>query len=199
MSEIPSKRVAQGQATRERLIEVATGLFAERGYEDTSIEDVLTEAGVSRGALYHHFHGKDALFEAVVGAIEEGILGGLREVLTDAPDAVTALRVASLGWIDLAGNPVIQRIVLIDAPSVLGWQRMREINERYGLGATRMILKEIAEEGYVPRAMADQFAHMILAALDEIALVIAQSDDPETAMAEGRAAVEELLRRLLTR
>jgi AcrR family transcriptional regulator len=199
MSEMPSKRVAQGQATRERLIEVATGLFAERGYEDTSIEDVLTEAGVSRGALYHHFRGKDALFEAVVESIEEGILGGLREVLTDVPDAVTALRVASLGWIDLAANPVIQRIVLIDAPSVLGWQRMREINERYGLGATRMVLNEIAKEGYVPQRMADQFAHMILAALDEIALVIVQSDDPEAAMADGRAAVEELLRRILTR
>jgi AcrR family transcriptional regulator len=193
MSEVP-KRVAQGQATRERLVEVATRLFAERGYEDASIEDVLSEAGVSRGALYHHFRGKDALFEAVVESIEERVLAGLSEVLGGTPDAVTALRVASLGWIDLAADPVIQRIVLIDAPSVLGWQRMREINEQYALGATRELL---SQTGRVPEAMVDQFAHMLLAALDEIALVIAQSDDPEAAMAEGRAAVEELMRRLM--
>jgi AcrR family transcriptional regulator len=193
MSEVP-KRVAQGQATRERLVEVATRLFAERGYEDASIEDVLSEAGVSRGALYHHFRGKDALFEAVVESIEERVLAGLSEVLGGTPDAVTALRVASLGWIDLAADPVIQRIVLIDAPSVLGWQRMREINEQYALGATRELL---SQTGRVPEAMVDQFAHMLLAALDEIALVIAQSGDPEAAMAEGRAAVEELMRRLM--
>ena len=67
-----SKRAAQGRATREQLIEVATRLFAERGYEDTSIEAVLSAAGVSRGALYHHFAGKDALFEAVVDSVESG-------------------------------------------------------------------------------------------------------------------------------
>ena len=66
-----SKRAAQGRATRDQLIEVATRLFAERGYEDTSIEAVLSAAGVSRGALYHHFAGKDALFEAVVASVEQ--------------------------------------------------------------------------------------------------------------------------------
>src|ERR1700751_719896 len=113
-----SKRAAQGRATREQLIEVATRLFAERGYEDTSIEAVLAAAGVSRGALYHHFAGKDALFEAVLEAVESGVKAGLTAEITGAPGAVSAVESAALAWIEMAGDPVIQQIILSDAPSV---------------------------------------------------------------------------------
>jgi len=89
-----SKRAAQGRATREQLIEVATRLFAERGYEDTSIEAVLAAAGVSRGALYHHFPGKDALFEAVVESVENRITTEMAAAIGGAPDAMAILRPA---------------------------------------------------------------------------------------------------------
>ena len=120
-----SRRVARGRATRDQLIEVATRLFTERGYEDTSIEAVLTAAGVSRGALYHHFAGKDALFEAVVESVENRITAGMTAAIGDVRDPVAILTAAALAWIDLAGDPVIQRVILIDAPSVLGWERWR--------------------------------------------------------------------------
>src|ERR1700756_4631670 len=137
----PGKRAAQGRATRDQLIEVATRLFAEHGYEGTSIEAVLTAAGVSRGALYHHFAGKEALFEAVVSAVSAQVTADLPEVIRDCADPVDALRTASLAWIDLAADPVIQRVVLVDAPSVLGWERWRTMDDGQTLGAMKAMLQ----------------------------------------------------------
>ena len=191
-----SRRAAQGRATREQLIEVATGLFAERGYEETSIEAVLAAAGVSRGALYHHFAGKDALFEAVLEAVENGVNARLRAEITGAPDAVSAVESAALAWIEMAGDPVIQRIILIDAPSVLGLERWRAMNEEYSLGATRLLLRAVASEGRLSPDLVAPFALMLLGALDELAMAIARADDREAALAAGRHAVRELLRRI---
>jgi AcrR family transcriptional regulator len=191
------KRAAQGRATREQLIEVATRLFAERGYEDTSIEAVLAAAGVSRGALYHHFAGKDDLFFAVVQSVGNRVTAEVAEAASGAPDAFATLQAAALAWINLAGDPVIQRVMLTDGPSVLGWERWRTMDEQQTLGAVRAMLQEISDSGGLAAELVDAFAHMILAALDEIAVVIARADDPEAAMAEGRVAVRELLRRLL--
>src|SRR5580693_4383227 len=91
------KRAAQGRATRGQLIDVATGLFAEHGYEGTSIEAVLTAAGVSRGALYHHFAGKEALFTAVLDALNERITVQLTEIIGACTDPVEAVRTGALG------------------------------------------------------------------------------------------------------
>ena len=193
-----TKRVAQGRATREQLVEVATRLFAEQGYEGTSIEAVLAAAGVSRGALYHHFAGKDALFEAVVESVENRVMAELAEATRDATDPAAALNVAALAWIDMVGDPVIQRIMLLDAPSVLGWERWRDMDDNATLGAIRTVLQALSGQGRLAPDLVDAFAHMILAAIDEIALVIARADDPRAAMETGRAAVQELLRRLLT-
>ena len=191
-----TRRAAQGRATREQLIEVATGLFAERGYEETSIEAVLAAAGVSRGALYHHFAGKDALFEAVLEAVENGVTARLTAEITGAPDAVSAVESAALAWIEMAGDPVIQRIILSDAPSVLGLERWRAMNEEYSLGATRLLLQAVADEGRLSSDLVAPFALMLLGALDELAMAIARADDRATALAAGRHAVRELLRRI---
>jgi AcrR family transcriptional regulator len=191
-----TRRAAQGRATREQLIEVATVLFAERGYEETSIEAVLAAAGVSRGALYHHFGGKDALFEAVLAAVENGVTARLAAEIAGAPDAVSAVESAALAWIEMAGDPVIQRIILSDAPSVLGLERWRALNEEYSLGATRALLQAVSDEGRLSPDLVAPFAQMLLGALDEMAMAIARADDREAALATGRHAVRELLRRI---
>ena len=194
---VPGKRAAQGRATRGQLIEVATGLFAEHGYEGTSIEAVLTAAGVSRGALYHHFAGKEALFTAVLEAVSQRITVQLTEVISGCTDPVDAVRTGALGWIDLAGDPVIQRIMLVDAPSVLGWEQWRAMDEGRTVGAMRAMLQAVSDTGRLPGELVDPFAHMILAALDEAAMVVARASDSRVAVAEGRQAVEEFLARLL--
>jgi AcrR family transcriptional regulator len=194
---VPGKRAAQGRATRGQLIEVATGLFADHGYEGTSIEAVLTAAGVSRGALYHHFAGKEALFRAVLEALSERITEQLTEVISGCTDPVEAVRTSALGWIDLAGDPVIQRIMLVDAPSVLGWEQWRAMDEGRTVGAMRAMLQAVSDTGLLPGKLVDPFADMILAALDEAAMVVARAPDSRVAVAEGRQAVEEFLARLL--
>jgi AcrR family transcriptional regulator len=193
----PGKRAAQGRATRDNLVEVATRLFAERGYEDTSIEDVLTATGVSRGALYHHFAGKEALFEAAVEQVESRVMASMVELATDSPTAVAALRAIALGWIGVAGDPAISRIMLIDAPSVLGWERWR-VSGGQAIVAMRTMLQAVADEGHLDPGLVNSFAHILMASLDEIALMIAQADDKAAAMAEGRHAVKEFLRRLIS-
>ena len=193
-----SKRAARGRATREQLIEVATRLFAEKGYEDTSIEDVLAAAGVSRGALYHHFAGKDALFGAVVESVENRVMADLAAAAGDVPDAVDRLRVLALTWIGMAVDPVIQRITLLDAPSVLGIEHWLDPDQQQALTAMKALLREVSENGRLAPELVDPFASMILGALDEMALTVARAPEPEAALPGARAAVEELLRRVLT-
>ena len=194
---VSGKRAAQGRATRGQLIEVATGLFAEHGYEGTSIEAVLAAAGVSRGALYHHFAGKEALFTAVLEAVNERVAAQVTEIVSGCTDPVDALRTGAMGWIDLAGDPVIQRIMLVDAPSVLGWEQWRAMDEGRTVGAMRTMLQAVSDSGRLPQELVEPFSHMILAALDEAAMVVARAPDTRAAVAEERQAVEEFLARLL--
>ena len=205
-----NRKAERGRATRDRLMEIALRLFAEHGYEGTSIEAVLAESRVSRGALYHHFPGKEALFEAVLEKVEADIARQTAQAGADAAggvpggvpgpeiDAVAALRAGCLAWVRLAGDPVVRRVVLVDAPAVVGWHRWREIEERHGFGLLKTALQEVAAQERFPAERVEVFAHMLLAAMNEVALLIARRDGDPAAIAEGEAAVEELLDRLLT-
>jgi AcrR family transcriptional regulator len=192
-----NKNVERGRATRAHLVEVATRLFAAHGYEDTSIEAVLADSGVSRGSLYHHFPGKEALFWAVLEGVAARVGGQLEEARRDAEDPVAALRAECLAWIRLAGDPVIQQTVLIDAPAVFGWQRWRELDEQRSLGPIRDALAYAAEVGRIERRHVDAFAHIVLAATNEAALMIARADDPAAALSVGESAFADFLDRLL--
>jgi len=193
---MPNKNVARGEATRSQLIEVATRLFAAQGYEDTSIEAVLREAGVSRGSLYHHFVSKQALFEAVLEDVEAKVGERTVAATAGADGPVAALRAGCLEWIRVAGDPVVQRILLIDGPSVLGWERWRAMGER-PLGFIKAVLQFVADEGRMRPDLVEPLAHVVLAAIDEVSLLVAQSDDPGDAMRSGSDAIDELLQRLL--
>jgi AcrR family transcriptional regulator len=192
-----NKNVERGLATRAHLIEVATRLFAAHGYDGTSIEAVLAEAGASRGSLYHHFPSKDALFWAVLEDVGTRVAAQVTEATRDAGDPVAGLRAACLAWIGLAGDQVVRQIMLIDAPAVLGWQRWREIDEQGSLGVIRAAIAYAAEAGSVERGHVDTFAHIVLAAANEVALLIARADDPAAALSAGQSALAEFLDRLL--
>jgi AcrR family transcriptional regulator len=192
-----NKRREQGLATREHLVAVATALFAERGYEATSIEAVLETAGVSRGSLYHHFANKEALFEAVLRAVEVRIGAETMAAVVGATDADDSLRRGCLAWMQMASDPVVRRIVLIDAPAVLTWRRWREIEEEFALGNIKGAMRLAAHEGRVPRDLVDAFSHMLLATMNELAHVIVRSPDPVEAQRMGELAIDEFLSRLL--
>ena len=192
-----NKNVERGQATRAHLVDVATRLFAERGYDGTSIEAVLAEAGVSRGSLYHHFPGKDALFWAVLEGVAARVGQQLADATRDAPDPVAALRAECLAWIRLADDQVVRQTALIDAPAVLGWERWRELDEQGSLRPIRAALQYAAEAGRIEPRHVDAFAHIVLATINEVALMIARADDPAATLTAGESAVAEFLDRLL--
>jgi AcrR family transcriptional regulator len=178
----PNKNVARGEATRGQLIAIATRMFADRGYEDTSIEAVLREAGVSRGSLYHHFPSKEALFEAVAEDVETSVGEQTLAAASGIDSPLAALRAGFLAWIRLAGDPVVRRILLIDAPSVLGWERWRAMEEDHALGLIRVVLQAIAEEGHLRQDLVGTLSHVLLASVNEVALLVARSEDKEAAM-----------------
>jgi AcrR family transcriptional regulator len=192
-----NRKAERGQATRERLVAVATRLFAELGYEETSIEQVLQESGVSRGALYHHFGSKEALFEAVLEAIEQDIGRRGRAAMAEATDLLAVIRAGCLAWIRMTDDPVVRQVLLVDAPSVLGWARWRAMDEQHTLGDIKAALAAVAQTGRLDPAQVDLMAYVWLALMNEIALYIARAEDVEAAKREGEAVVDTILQRLL--
>ncbi len=190
-------RSQRGDATRQAIIGVATRLFTECGYEAASTELVLRECGISRGALYHHFPKKEALFTAVLKAAEEMIAAKVTEAAAGAANPLEALRAGCAAWLALADDPVVKRIVLIDAPSVIGWQAWREIDDCNALGLLKLAFARAAALGRVPAKMVEFYAHMLLAMLIELALLIARAGDPAAAMADAAQALEQVLSRLV--
>jgi AcrR family transcriptional regulator len=192
-----NKNVERGRATRAHVVEVATRLFAEHGYDGTSIEAVQAGSGVSRGSLYHHFPGKEALFLAVLEDVGARVGQQGEDAMRDAPDPIAALRAGGLVWIRLAGDQVVRQIMLIDAPAVLGWQRWRELDEQGPLGVIRDCLTYAAETGRIEHRHVDTFARIALAAANEVAMMIARADDPAAALTAGESAFAEFLDRLV--
>lgn len=195
---MPSKP-ERAASTKAKIIAVARHLFATRGYAGTSTEAILEETQVSRGALYHHFENKEALFAAVMEAVEVDITTASARAGANATDPVEALLRACNAFLDQACETEVRQIVLMDAHSVLGWQKWREIEERYGLGRLKQALKRIAATGRIHEDMVDVFAHILLASLIEVAFLVARSSQPQVAARTGRKAMKELLERLLAK
>lgn len=192
-----TSKIEKAASTRAKIIAVARRLFATRGYDGTSTEDVLAESQISRGALYYHFENKEALFAAVLEAVEVDLTAATARTRTKAIDPVEALSLAFDSFLDMASESEVRQIVLTDAHSVVGWKRWREIEERHGLGRLKQALTAIAATGRIHEDMIDVFAHMLLASLIEVAFLVAQSPDPVATAKTGRRAMKELLQRLL--
>ena len=192
-----NRNVERGQATRAHIIDVAMRLFAAHGYDGTSIEAVLADSGVSRGSLYHHFASKDVLFLAVLEAVGARISEQTAVALQDARDPVDVLRIGGVQWLRQASDPVVQQIMLIDAPAVLGWQRWREMDEQSTLGVIRTAIAYAADAGAVDQRHVDVFAHIVLAAANEVAMMIALAGDSAAALGEAESALVAFLDRLL--
>jgi len=191
-----NKLIEKGLTTRHRILTAATRLFADKGYEQTSIELLLDEFAISRGALYHHFSSKEMIFEAVLEAVEVDIAKTIVGATRGVTDPVVALRTGCDAFLRMAGDETVRQIALIDAPAALGWQKWREIDSRHGFGLLKASLKAAAACGRLRADLVDMYAHILLAALMETALVIARSNTA-AASRNGRAAVRELIERLL--
>jgi AcrR family transcriptional regulator len=190
-------RREKGRTTRERLIVAGRELFGDLGFEATSIEAVLHRAGVARGGLYHHFDSKKSLFDAVldrvIAEISDQVAAAARGL-----DPVAGLRAGCAAWLTAAMDPGVQRIVLLDPPSVVGWDRWRQLDELHTLGRLRKSLELIAAGGRIPGDHVDLLAHMVLASVSEAASHIARAEDQSAAFRAGQATVDLLIDRLVT-
>lgn len=190
-------KAEKAASTKAKIIAVARRLFATRGYEGTSTEAVLEESKVSRGALYHHFETKEALFAAVLEAVEIDITAAVGQAGANITDPVEALGAAFDSFLNMASEAEVRQIVLTDAHSVVGWQKWREIEERHGFGRLKQALKLIAGVGRIHEDMADVYAHILLASLLEVAFLVVRSPDPQAATKTGQKAMKSLLERLV--
>jgi len=187
----------KGEATRLHVVAVATELFSREGYEATTIDAVLTAAGISKGALYHHFSSKEDLFEAVFMAVETDVIARVGAAAAGETTAAAALAAGCKAWLRLASDPVVRRIVLIDAPAALGWHRWRALDEIHPLGLLRVGVEQLAREGGMGEDLVDGFAHVLLAAANELALLVANAPDGDAALDRANRTVDLLLGGLL--
>lgn len=184
------------ESTKAALIAAARKLFAERGYAAVGTEEIVRDAGVTRGALYHHFDGKLELLAAVYEQMEAEIAARLAELETEGAHALDVLAAGANMFLDVCLEPEVQRIVLLDAPAVLGWERWREIGARYGLGLIEGLLAVGMEAGEIRRQPVEPLAHALLGALDETAMFVARAEDPAAARMEAGETLAGLLRAL---
>ncbi|HEU4736111.1 MAG TPA: TetR family transcriptional regulator [Solirubrobacterales bacterium] len=185
----------RSQSTRQALVAAARPLFAKRGYAGVGTEEIVRAAGVTRGALYHHFAGKRELFEAVYEQIEvelaERIAAGALQANAASP--LEAMRAGAEMFLRVSTEPEAQQIVLLDGPSVLGWDRWREIAAAHGLGLIEATLQAAIDAGSIDPQPVRPLAHVLMGALDEAAMLVARAEDPD----EMRAEVGQTLGALL--
>jgi AcrR family transcriptional regulator len=189
---VKDKRVLQGQSTREALLRAARELFGTRGFAATPTEEIVAEAGVTKGALYHHFADKDTLFRVVFEQVQ-------REVSDAAvvhflqPDPWQALIGGCQAWVDAHSDPAVRQIALVDARGVLGWEAARAIETRFSTVALRGALRKAMQAGVLRRQPLRPLSLMLTGALTEACLYVAQAEDPAAAHAEISALIADLL------
>jgi AcrR family transcriptional regulator len=168
------------EATRGRLITTARRLFAAQGFAATSTEEILSEAAVSRGALYHHFPSKTDLFQATFEQVEDELTAQVLQVAGRGgeTDPMRILLVGFDAFLDQCRNPEVQRIVMLDGPTVLGWDLWHELDERYAFGTIKAVLTLAAETGRIQPSAVDPLTHLLLGAIMQAGMVVARADDP---------------------
>jgi len=172
-----NRQAARSASTRAKLIRAARVLFARHGYAAVSTEQIVRRAGVTRGALYHQFARKEDLFTAVYEQVEQDLTDRLIALVSGTSSPFEAMRAGVRTFLDACRTPEMQRIVLIDGPSVLGWDRWREIGQQNGLGLIEGVLNAAIEAGEIDPVAVTPLAHMLGGALDEAALLVVNDPD----------------------
>lgn len=178
--------------TRARLVAAARAAFGRTGYADAVMDEITAAAGLTRGALYHHFGGKDGLLEAVVDQICAEMDARLEADYHAAPDPWTGFRTCTAAYLRMALEPEIQRIVLRDAPAVLG-ERFRALDEDASLFSIVATLETLMDQGIVARTDPEALARMVNGALVDAALWIARAPDPQPRLEAALAALATML------
>ncbi|MFD3508591.1 TetR/AcrR family transcriptional regulator [Nocardia sp. NPDC058666] len=195
---MPTVREAGAAQTRAKLIAVGTALFAERGFAEVTTAQVCEAAGVTRGALYHHFGGMVGLMEACFGEVDHGLVDTLSaHALTGSP--VERVRAVTHAFVDQLADERTRQILFVEAPAALGWARWREIDGGRSLGLVKNLLVAAHEQGeLLPAHNPKVLAHLLLGGLNELAMFVAASRSREKALAAAHTELRAVLDGMFT-
>ena len=182
-------------ATRASLIGAGRKLFGERGFADVGTQEIVAEAGVTRGALYHQFDDKKGLFVAVYDDVEQSIVAQLAAAVGEraGEDPLAALKAGMRLFLRLCTEPEVHRITLVEAPSVLGWSEWRARGEEFGFALVEGLIAAAIATGQAVEQPTRPLAHVAIGALDEAALYVAAADDREAATEQVAAVLERIV------
>jgi AcrR family transcriptional regulator len=187
--EVKDARVAQGEATQKALRQQARKLFAQKGYSGANTDELVSRAKVTKGALYHHFANKRDLYLAVVEDMEGELVEHIESAAASERDAWDRLRAMCLAYIEACREPSLARMLVLEAPLVLGWKTWCNLEQKYEVAAFARCLNECGGL----KESAETLAQVILGALTTGARVIATSEKPDPARAEVQRTIERLL------
>lgn len=171
----------RSETTTTQLLDAARALFASAGFAGALLDNVVCDAGVTKGALYHHFAGKRDLFAAVYENEQKRLAELSLTAYADHSDHWTGLQEACRAFLEASLDPGVQRITLLDGPSVLGWDRLREIEDRYTVAQLRIGLERALADGLIAQRPIEPLVQMLNGALCEAAMLIARSQNPREA------------------
>jgi AcrR family transcriptional regulator len=191
-------QVQRSESTRAALLEAARRLFSELGYVRSGQEAIVSAAGVTRGALQHHFGTKQALFIAVYEEVEREVVTAVAEAaMAVGPDRpLEMLRSGCQAYLDAVLDPNVRRICAVDGPAVVPTDIRQEITDRYAMGLVREAVEHAVQIGELPHTPTEPLARMLLAGVIAAAEYVATAPDPQVARAEAGATVELLLANL---
>lgn len=193
---MPTKE-EKSEATRNHMIETARSMFAERGFVDTPQSDIVAAAGVTTGAIYHHFGDKKGLFRAVAESVEQEILDYVVSNLGEVKFNLPTLKKGVELTLERCADPDIQRIVFRDAPTIFGHREWREVEINYAFGLMRNALAAMAEQGVISIRDPDMMAQVILANIIELAHAVAESSKKKAALQEAKRMMRSILNSLV--
>jgi AcrR family transcriptional regulator len=180
------------ETTTASLVEAARELFAEDGYAATSLDAVVAKAGVTKGALYHHFSGKRDLFAAVFAGEQLRLSAATVAAYQRRDDPWEAFEAGAAAFVEACQEPGVQRIFLLDAPSALGWETIRQL-ESSSLKLMELGIQRAIEAGSIEERPVHPLAHLLFGALCESAMVVARAPDQRAALDEALAELHRLL------
>ncbi|WP_019931459.1 TetR/AcrR family transcriptional regulator [Nocardia sp. BMG111209] len=186
----------RSRTTRAALEDAGRRLFTERGYAGVSAEEIVAEAGVTRGALHHHYGDKQGLFIEVLEKLETentAMIAAAIAGLPDPADLIAAMAAGLRTFLDVSRRPETVRIAMMDGPTVLGWEHWRDMEARYGLGMITAALQGAVDAGLVAPVPVPVMAQLILSAVTEAGMIVAHAEDPDTARAEAEQCLMLLI------
>lgn len=186
-------RERYAENTRRTLLETGLHLFTERDYANVSAEELVRSAGLTRGALYHHFNGKPGLFEAVFEELERQATERIEAAIAPFPDARERADRAVDEFLDVCTEHAYRHVVLQQGPIALGWQRWRELDQRHLGGLVLDIVNTARDAGLIRPHPTDLIARAFYGAFTELSLTISESDDPDHARDQAVSLARDLI------